>query len=117
MWLRRMVVTSAVRTLEPITFYCIKFGNTKCLNYVWFTFFSEIKELFRIFDTNNDRSISLQELGKAMRYLGMSPTQQQIQDAMKTLDKNGNYFIVSSYFVIIRYKLLSVVDTCQAQSN
>ena len=54
---------------------------------------SEIKELFRIFDTNNDRSISLQELGKAMRYLGMSPTQQQIQDAMKTLDKNGNFYL------------------------
>ena len=55
---------------------------------------SEIKELFRIFDTNNDRSISLHELGKAMRYLGMSPTQQQISEAMRTLDKNGNILYI-----------------------
>ncbi|XP_052764532.1 neo-calmodulin-like [Mya arenaria] len=50
----------------------------------------EIRELFRLFDTNNDRSISVQELGKAMRFLGMSPTQQQITDAMSALDTNGN---------------------------
>ncbi|XP_053382134.1 calmodulin-beta-like isoform X2 [Mercenaria mercenaria] len=53
-------------------------------------FDSEIRELFRLFDTNNDRSISAQELGKAMRFLGMSPTQQEVSDAMRTLDVNGN---------------------------
>ncbi|XP_052249064.1 neo-calmodulin-like isoform X2 [Dreissena polymorpha] len=47
---------------------------------------SEIRELFRLFDTNNDRSISSQELGKAMRFLGMTPTEQQVTDAMRTLD-------------------------------
>ncbi|XP_053382127.1 calmodulin-beta-like isoform X2 [Mercenaria mercenaria] len=50
----------------------------------------EIRELFRLFDTNNDRSISAQELGKAMRFLGMSPTQQEVSYAMTTLDVNGN---------------------------
>ncbi|XP_052764533.1 neo-calmodulin-like isoform X6 [Mya arenaria] len=50
----------------------------------------EIRELFRLFDTNNDRSISVQELGKAMRFLGMSPTQQEIADAMRALDTNRN---------------------------
>jgi Ca2+-binding EF-hand superfamily protein len=48
--------------------------------------------LFRLFDTNNDRSISIQELGKAMRFLGMTPTQQQVADAMKTLDVDGQDF-------------------------
>ena len=71
----------------------IKFGNSILFKLCVVYLVSEIKELFRIFDTNNDRSISLQELGKAMRYLGMSPTQQQIQDAMKTLDKNGNFYL------------------------
>ena len=94
MWPRRRVLTSAVRTRGPISFYCIKFGYKIMFKLCVVYLVSEIKELFRIFDTNNDRSISLQELGKAMRYLGMSPTQQQIQDAMKTLDKNGKYFIV-----------------------
>ncbi|WAR16960.1 CALM-like protein [Mya arenaria] len=50
----------------------------------------EIRELFRLFDTNNDRSISLQELGKAMRFLGMSPSEQEITDAMSALDTNEN---------------------------
>ncbi|XP_052765718.1 neo-calmodulin-like isoform X2 [Mya arenaria] len=53
-------------------------------------FDSEIRELFRLFDTNNDRSISLQELGKAMRFLGMSPSEQEITDAMSALDTNEN---------------------------
>lgn len=51
--------------------------------------FTEIRELFRLFDTNNDRSISATELGKAMRFLGMSPSQQEVADAMKALDING----------------------------
>ncbi|WAR16958.1 CALMF-like protein [Mya arenaria] len=33
--------------------------------------FIEIRELFRLFDTNNDRSISVPELSKAMRFLGI----------------------------------------------
>ncbi|XP_053381746.1 calmodulin-A-like [Mercenaria mercenaria] len=51
---------------------------------------AEIRELFRLFDTNNDKSISAQELGKAMKFLGMSPAQQEVSDAMRALDVNGN---------------------------
>ncbi|WAR16987.1 CALM-like protein [Mya arenaria] len=51
---------------------------------------AKIRELLRLFDTNNDRSISVQELGKAMRFLGMSPTEQEIIDAMSALDTNEN---------------------------
>ncbi|XP_052249544.1 neo-calmodulin-like isoform X2 [Dreissena polymorpha] len=54
------------------------------------SFDTEIRELFRLFDTNNDRSISIQELGTAMRFLGMTPTEQQVTDAMRALDANGN---------------------------
>ena len=54
-------------------------------------YITEIRELFRLFDTSNDRSISATELGKAMRFLGMSPTQQEIEDAMRALDTNCKY--------------------------
>lgn len=54
------------------------------------TFDSEIRELFRLLDSNNDRSISLQDLGKAMLFFGMTPTQQEVNDAMKQLDVNGD---------------------------
>lgn len=55
-------------------------------------YFEEIRELFKLFDTNNDRTISSQELGKAMRFLGMSPSQQEVTDAMRALDINGKVY-------------------------
>ncbi|KAH3709928.1 hypothetical protein DPMN_069394 [Dreissena polymorpha] len=51
---------------------------------------NEIRELFRLFDTNNDRPICSQELGNAMRFLGMTLTQLQVTDAMRTLDVYGS---------------------------
>ena len=54
-----------------------------------FSVTTEIRELFRLFDTNNDRSISVTELGKAMRFLGMSPSPEEVSDAMRSLDVNG----------------------------
>ncbi|KAH3709911.1 hypothetical protein DPMN_069377 [Dreissena polymorpha] len=51
---------------------------------------NEIRELFRLFDTNNDRPICSQELGNAMRFLGMTLTRLQVTDAMRTLDVYGS---------------------------
>ncbi|KAL4218380.1 hypothetical protein ACF0H5_023117 [Mactra antiquata] len=74
-------------------------------------FDSEIRELFRIFDTNNDRSISVQELGKAMRFLGMSPTQQEVADAMRTLDTNGNGRIdFQEFYAFMQSEMAKVSD-------
>lgn len=71
----------------------------------------EIRELFRLFDTNNDRSISTQELGKAMRFLGMSPTQQEVADAMKALDINGNGRIeFQEFFSFMQAEMAKVDD-------
>lgn len=36
---------------------------------------SELKEAFRVFDKNNDGSISADELGAVMASLGQNPTQ------------------------------------------
>ena len=50
---------------------------------------SEIQSLFKTFDKNNDKYISGEELGKAMRFLGLNVTKKDVQEAMKVLDKNG----------------------------
>ncbi|XP_062567333.1 calmodulin-A-like isoform X1 [Saccostrea cucullata] len=51
---------------------------------------AEIKSLFKTFDKNNDKYISSEELGKAMRFLGLNVTKADVKEAMKVLDKNGN---------------------------
>ena len=50
---------------------------------------TEIQSLFKTFDKNNDKYISGEELGKAMRFLGLNVTKKDVQEAMKVLDKNG----------------------------
>ncbi|XP_052764541.1 calmodulin-A-like isoform X2 [Mya arenaria] len=69
------------------------------------SFDSEIRELFRLFDTNNDRSISVQELDKAMRFLGMSPTQQQITDAMRGLDTNDGRIEFQEFYKFMQAEM------------
>ncbi|XP_060577301.1 neo-calmodulin-like isoform X2 [Ruditapes philippinarum] len=79
-------------------------------------FESEIRELFRLFDTNNDKSISAQELGKAMRFLGMSPTQQEVSDAMRTLDVNGNGRIeFQEFYAFMQQEMAKVNDENYSQ--
>lgn len=51
---------------------------------------SEIREVFWLFDTNNDSSMSIHELGKAMQYLGMNPDEQEIIDVAKKIDADGD---------------------------
>ncbi|XP_060577306.1 neo-calmodulin-like isoform X7 [Ruditapes philippinarum] len=76
----------------------------------------EIRELFRLFDTNNDKSISAQELGKAMRFLGMSPTQQEVSDAMRTLDVNGNGRIeFQEFYAFMQQEMAKVNDENYSQ--
>lgn len=54
-----------------------------------FFFSVEIQSLFKTFDKNNDKYISSDELGKAMRFLGLNVTKKDVDEAMKVLDKNG----------------------------
>ncbi|XP_048729308.1 calmodulin-A-like isoform X2 [Ostrea edulis] len=51
---------------------------------------AEIQSLFKTFDKNNDKYLSKEELGKAMRILGLDVTRGDVLEAMKVLDKNGN---------------------------
>ncbi|KAK3581947.1 hypothetical protein CHS0354_007072 [Potamilus streckersoni] len=70
----------------------------------------EIRELFQLFDKNNDKTISASELGKAMRFLGMSPKQSEVDTAMRALDKNGNGRIEFKEFYTFMQAELSVVN-------
>ncbi|KAK3088921.1 hypothetical protein FSP39_025506, partial [Pinctada imbricata] len=77
----------------------------------------EIKELFRTFDKDNDRSISTKELGKAMRFLGLNADQENVKKAMKCLDANGNGRIEYKEFLLFMKKEFERDPQCQDEEN
>lgn len=48
------------------------------------------REIFELFDRDKNGHISRQELGHVLRALDMDPTQKELDDAVKELDKDGN---------------------------
>ena len=51
---------------------------------------AEMKEAFALFDANGDGTITVTELGQAMRQLGQNPTDQELQDMINEVDADGN---------------------------
>ena len=60
----------------------------------------EIRQIFGVFDKNNDNAISAAELGTVMRSLGANPTQIEIRELIKQHDKNSNLFVYFPLFNI-----------------
>lgn len=50
---------------------------------------AEAKSVFDEFDKDNSGEISAQELGTALRMLGLNPTAKEILDMINEIDKNG----------------------------
>ena len=48
-----------------------------------------IKEKFLLFDEDGSGSISKEELGAAMRYMGLNPTEAEVQSMLDSLDEDG----------------------------
>lgn len=68
-------------------------AKSSCISTYSF-FLTEIQSLFKTFDKNNDKYLSKEELGKAMRILGLDVTRGDVLEAMKVLDKNGMYNVI-----------------------
>ncbi|CAG5132231.1 unnamed protein product, partial [Candidula unifasciata] len=47
-------------------------------------------EIFDLFDKDHNGHITTDELGDVLRGLNIDPTQQELKEAMKELDKDGN---------------------------
>lgn len=50
---------------------------------------AEAKSVFDEFDKDNSGEISAQELGTALRMLGLNPTAKEILDMINEIDENG----------------------------
>ena len=47
------------------------------------------REVFRIFDKDNNGRVSAAEVGTLLRGLDLNPTQRDIEDIIRKIDRNG----------------------------
>ena len=53
----------------------------------------ECKIVFDMFDKDKDGKITTNELGDVMRILGAAPSQIELEETIKSIEKNGNNLI------------------------
>lgn len=71
----------------------------------------ELKEAFAVYDTNRDGVITTRELGTVMRQLGQNPTEAEIQEMIKQLDKDSSGTINFNEFVTLMADKMKTVVT------
>ena len=57
-----------------------------------------MKEMFQLFDRNKDKSISVDEMGKALRAMGFNRTHKELKTAMKKIDTNSKWHLLSHIY-------------------
>merc|ERR1712183_17981 len=63
-----------------------------------------LKEAFALFDRDRDGEISTEELGKVMRTHGFNPSEEDLRDMIRNVDKNSNGAIDFNEFIEMMLK-------------
>jgi Ca2+-binding EF-hand superfamily protein len=63
---------------------------------------AECRECFNLFDRDKDGKISISELGLIMRSLGRAPTELEVKDYMKSIDKGSGSFDIAGLLDVRR---------------
>ena len=71
----------------------------------------EFKEAFTLFDKNGDGTILVKELGTVMRALGQNPTEAELQDMIKEVDKDNSGTIEFNEFLTLMQRKVTDTDT------
>lgn len=71
----------------------------------------ELKEAFAVYDMNRDGSITTRELGTVMRQLGQNPTEAEILEMIKEVDKKYSGTITFEEFTMLMSGKMKNVDT------
>ena len=58
-----------------------------------------LKEAFSLFDADHDGEITVHELDRVMRNHGLNPTEEELQDMIRNVDKNSNGAIDFNEFI------------------
>ncbi|CAG9761591.1 unnamed protein product [Ceutorhynchus assimilis] len=70
----------------------------------------EIREVFKLFDLDNDGTISSKELGVVMKALGQNPTEAELLDIVTEVDKDANGLIDFEEFVDVMKGIMTECD-------
>ena len=71
----------------------------------------DYEDAFKVFDSDDDGSITVKELGKVMRELGLSPTDVELQDMVNEVDADGNGDIDLPEFISLMARKMKQADT------
>ncbi|WAR25817.1 CALM-like protein [Mya arenaria] len=74
------------------------------------TLVKEFREIFRLFDSDGDGTITTKELGTVMRSLGQNPSQEELRRMVKIVDADGNGEVDFDEFVKLISRKLQKVD-------
>ncbi|XP_040570186.1 neo-calmodulin [Lepeophtheirus salmonis] len=58
-----------------------------------------LKEAFALFDADHDGEITIGELGRVMKNHGLNPTEDELKDMIRNVDKNSNGAIDFNEFI------------------
>jgi calmodulin len=61
----------------------------------------EFKEVFSTFDLNDDGKISVHELGKALRRIGLNPTNKEVQEMVHSVDLDASGTLDFNEFLLL----------------
>ncbi|KAE9413393.1 hypothetical protein Angca_009349, partial [Angiostrongylus cantonensis] len=71
----------------------------------------QFKEAFLLFDKDGNGTISIKELGIAMRALGQNPTEQQILEIINDVDMDGNGQVEFPEFCVMMKRIMKETDS------
>ncbi|KAH3859224.1 neo-calmodulin-like [Dreissena polymorpha] len=71
----------------------------------------EMRQAFRVFDKDDDGTISTHELRTVMRSLGQDPTQEELEDIVRQADTDGDGVIEFDEFIALMTKQLAASGT------
>ena len=56
------------------------------------SYLTDFKEAFALLDKDGDGTINTKELGVLMRSLGENPTEQELEEIIREIDMDGNFY-------------------------
>ncbi|PIC36044.1 hypothetical protein B9Z55_015188 [Caenorhabditis nigoni] len=77
----------------------------------------EFKEAFLLFDKDGNGTISIKELGVAMRALGQNPTEQQMMEIIHDVDLDGNGQVEFPEFCVMMKRYLGIPECLKKGSR
>ena len=78
---------------------------------------SELRHAFRVFDKDDDGTITTQEIGSVLRNLGSFPTEQELQQMLADIDIDGDGTFSFEEFVQLMFNMGNITEISEEQEE